>query len=82
MASVWGDGRAAVVTGDGLDRRPAHQGGALLGYVATVGLVVRFPVAGSEPGPAAQVAGVGEAGDVADLGHYAERAVMPNASSS
>ena len=64
-----GDGGAAVVTDHGFDRCPTHQCRALFGYLPAVGNVVWFAVTGSETGPAAQVAGVAEAGDVADLGH-------------
>ena len=61
-------GGAAVVTGNGFDRpnAPSSSLASLYGR----GGPCRLPrSSGSEPSPAAQVTGVGEPGDLADLGH-------------
>src|SRR5437879_9267160 len=55
--------------GDGLDRSPPDQDGALLGDPASADLQVRLPMLGGHPGPRAQLLRAGEAGDVTDLGH-------------
>ena len=53
---------------NGLDRRPAHQPGALLGDPAAVHVGVGLVVLGGQPGPAGQLRQRCEPGDVADLG--------------
>ena len=51
-----------------LDRGPADQPGALLGDPAAVHVGVGLVVLGGQPGPAGQLRGAGEPGDVTDLG--------------
>src|SRR6267378_3926816 len=46
---------------DGLHGRPPHEFAALLGDVPAANDGVRFAVGGGQPGPRAQVGGVGEA---------------------
>ena len=51
-----------------LDRGPTDQSGALFGDPAAVHVGVGLAVLGGQPGPAGQLRGVLEPGDVADLG--------------
>src|SRR4029453_4732332 len=53
---------------DGLDRGPADQPAALFGDPSAVHGGFGLVVFGGQPGPAGQVRGPVEAGDVADLG--------------
>ena len=54
---------------DRLHRGPSDQSGALFGDPATVDMGVGLVVLGGEPGPAGQLCGGTEPGDVADLGN-------------
>src|SRR5205807_10335357 len=58
----------AVVAGDGLQRRPAHQARAHLGDPTPHHLGVRLPVTGRQPRPGAQRGRRAEARNVADPG--------------
>src|SRR5438270_10553036 len=59
---------SAPVAADRLDGRPPDELGALFGDRAPLDGGVRLAMAGRQPGPAGQLVGGGEAGDVADLG--------------
>jgi len=61
-----------------LHRHPADQAAALFGDMPPMHGGVRLPMPRREPRPRAQSGGGRETADVADLGHYAVRAIMPN----
>src|SRR6185437_6701543 len=63
----------------GLARHPPDPGGSLLGDVPVVDRAVAAAHCRGEPGPGRELAGRGEAGDVADLGEQDQRGELPHA---
>src|SRR4029079_14089101 len=63
------DHRAAVVSADALDERPAQQPGSLFWDLASVRHGVGLAMLGCQPGPRTQMLRGWEPGDVTDLRH-------------